>query len=245
MGCGGDLAGIVAGLNYVAENADVIDVANLSLGGYCPPEEAGCESPVYEAAISRLVDRGVVVVVAAGNSNDNAVNYLPARFQDAITVSAIADSDGKCGGTGQALAPWGYKDDTLAGYSNYGPAVDIAAPGTNILSTWNNGGYNTISGTSMAAPYVTGAAALYKSFNPDASASDVRNALLSTASTPDTQCAGDGHGYFTEDKDGSKELLLYVGNKLSNSTNVEAGNKTSSSGTTTATTTLTSSPSGS
>jgi subtilisin len=97
--CGGDLAGIVAGLDYVAQNADQIDAINLSLGGECPPQEPGCESPVYEAAIDRIVDRGVVVVVSAGNSNNDAVNFVPARFQNAITVSAIADSDGKCGGT--------------------------------------------------------------------------------------------------------------------------------------------------
>jgi subtilisin len=246
--CGGDLAGIVAGLNYVAQNADVIDVANLSLGGFCPPQVSGCESPVYEVAIDRLVDRGVVVVVAAGNSGEDAINYVPARFQDAITVSGIADSDGKCGGTGPALEGWGYNDDTQAGFSNYGSVVDMAAPGVNILSTWNDGRYNTISGTSMAAPYIAGAAALYKSFNPDASVSDVRNALLSAASTPIIQCAGDGHGYFTgaADIDGVEEPLLYIGNQLYNATSTDAGNKTASSGTTaTATTTPASSPSGS
>jgi subtilisin family serine protease len=248
--CGGDLAGIIQGLNYVAQNADVIDAANLSLGGYCPPNAPGCESPVYEAAISRLVDRGVVVIVSAGNNAEDAIDWVPARFQDPITVSAIADSDGKCGGTGPTLAGWGYNDDTQAGFSNYGSVVDMAAPGVNILSTWNDGEYNTISGTSMAAPYITGAAALYKSFNPDASPSDVRNALFDAASTPLIQCVGDGHGYFTgaADADGIEEPLLYVGNQLNNNaTSTEAGNKTTSSGTTATTTTTTpaSSPSGS
>ena len=67
-----------------------------------------------------------------------------------------------------------------------------------------------MSGTSMATPHVTGAAALYKSLHPGATPSDIKNALLSSGSTPSTICDGKGHGYFTADKDSIAEPLLYV-----------------------------------
>ena len=136
--CSGSLGGILNGLNFVAENSDTIDVVNLSLGGYCPLTLPGCNTPVYEVAINNLIDRGVVVVVAAGNAGQPADWFVPARFANAITVSAISDSDGKCGGKGGPLF-FGDRDDTFASYSNYGPLVDIAAPGSDIPSTWNDG----------------------------------------------------------------------------------------------------------
>jgi subtilisin len=92
-------------------------------------------------------------------------------------------------------------DDTLADFSNYGADVDIIAPGVCILSTWKGGGYNTISGTSMASPHVAGAAALYKASNPGASPAQVK-AALQNAGTLDWNNAGD--------PDGVKEKLLNV-----------------------------------
>jgi subtilisin family serine protease len=87
--------------------------------------------------------------------------------------------------------------------------IDIAAPGSDIPSTWNDGGYNSITGTSMASPHVAGEAAKIKAENPEATASDVNAALLTSATTEDAQCDGNGHGYFTDDVDGISEPLLY------------------------------------
>jgi subtilisin family serine protease len=127
-----------------------------------------------------------------------------------LAVSAIADSDGKCGGTGPST---GYgNDDTLASFSNYGSVIDFAAPGAKIFSTYKGNGYATMSGTSMASPHVAGAAALYMSTHPDASPSEVRSALMNQAATSSTMCDGNGNGYFTGDKDNSKEPLIYVRN---------------------------------
>lgn len=214
-GCSGSLDGIIAGLNYVIENSDSIDVVNLSLGGYCPVSIPACAQSVYEDVINAVIDSGVVVVVAAGNEQWFAEDFVPARFLNVVTVSAITDSDGKCGGQGSPL--FGDNDDNFASaYSNFGGSIDIAAPGSNILSTWNDGNYDQITGTSMAAPHVTGVVALYKSLHPDASPSDVVSALLEDGTTSQDQCDGKGKGYFEGDTDGISEPLLYGGNLTSN-----------------------------
>jgi subtilisin len=104
--------------------------------------------------------------MAAGNDN-----RLKVPFPVAFSVSAVADFDGQAGGAGEPTCRQD-EDDTLANFSNFGEKIDIAAPGVCILSTWNNGGYNIISGTSMAAPHVTGAVALYLHANGLAPAQD-------------------------------------------------------------------------
>ncbi|MBI4664657.1 MAG: S8 family serine peptidase, partial [Verrucomicrobia bacterium] len=147
----GWMSDILKGVDYVAANAAAIEVANMSLGGG--------NSDALKLAIANSIAKGVVYVVAAGNSADDAANYSPANAPDAITVSAIADSDGGCGGLG-ADTNYG-ADDTFASFSNFGSVVDIAAPGVNILSTYRGKTYAVGSGTSMASPHVAGAVALY------------------------------------------------------------------------------------
>jgi subtilisin len=203
----GTTADIIAGINYAADHAKELDVINLSLSG------RGV-SPGSDAAIDRAVNRGLVVVVAAGNNHEDASGFTPANSPNAIAVSALADSDGKCGGKGNPLPFRGglVPDDSFAPFSNWGPVVNIMAPGMNINSTYLNGGYRQLSGTSMASPHVTGAVAVFKSLHPNATPSQVRAALLSTASNPTSTCDGDGRGYLVnrdEDLDLVAEPLLY------------------------------------
>jgi len=208
----GSTASVLAGINYVIAHANETDVANLSLGGGFSVAE--------NRAVARAVQKGVTMVVAAGNSNEDVSSTSPASEASAITVSAIVDSDGKCGGLGPAIIIRGVAnpDDSFAIYSNYGLGVDIAAPGTRINSTVpiaiNPTGYDsTYSGTSMASPHVAGAAALYKSVHHNALPAQVLDALLSQASTITTKCDGNGHGYLVDrsfDGDDVAEPLLYA-----------------------------------
>ena len=91
------------------------------------------------------------------------------------------------------------------------PQVKIAAPGVNILSTYNGTGYAVDSGTSMATPYVSGAAALYKAEHPNAMPSEVMAAILKSGSIKNTACDKGAHGYFAGDPDKLPEPLLYRG----------------------------------
>jgi len=188
---------ILCGIDWVTAHADLIEVANMSLGGFAP--EGSCTDGALHEAICASVDAGVTYVVAAGNAAEDARFFVPASYDEVITVSAMADFDGKPGGLGAPTCQVG-TDDEFAYFSNFGQDVDLVAPGVCVLSTWRAGGYRTVSGTSMASPHVAGAAALYLSGNPTATPADVQAALQ-----------GAGTFDWTGDPDGIQEPLVNVG----------------------------------
>ncbi|MBA2292702.1 MAG: S8 family serine peptidase [Gemmatimonadales bacterium] len=154
----GTTAGVIAGVDWVTANRVLPASANMSLGGGA--------SSTLDAAVKNSIASGVSYAVAAGNGDflgrqQDACNGSPSRVPEAITIGATDNTDKK------------------ASWSNYGNCVDFFAPGVNITSAWyqNDTQTNTISGTSMAAPHVAGAAALYLEANPGASPLTVRNAL--------------------------------------------------------------------
>ena len=190
---------IIAGIDWVAANADIIEVANMSLGG------SGFSQAEYDA-IQGAVNKGVAFAVAAGNEDDDANNYSPGGFDNVLSVSALADFNGQPGG-GAAPTCRNDQDDTLADFSNWGPEVDISAPGVCILSTFplEKGEYGTISGTSMASPHVAGALALLASANNPNNASNVINLY--------NQIKNNGNKDWNDDSgDGIQEPLLDVSN---------------------------------
>lgn len=197
----GFLGSILAGIDFVTSQAASIEVANMSLG-------FEGSSPALDTALSNATNAGVVFVAAAGNSAKDSVTFSPANHPDVITVSALADFDGKPGGLGSPSCRADV-DDTLADFSNLGPLVEIASPGVCIFSTWLNDGYGTISGTSMASPAVAGAVARYiaQSGHATANRSDVlaiKDAVVG-AGVPQASACG-----FTGDPDSSHEPMLFL-----------------------------------
>jgi subtilisin len=203
---------VIAGINYVAQNAAKFDVANMSLGGGF--------SQALNDAVTAATQVGVVFCVAAGNSGKDVQNYSPASTPSAITVSALTDLDAAPGGAAPNLSDC-LQDDAIACWSNFGSGVDICAPGVQIKSTWLNAGYNTISGTSMATPHVTGAAALYIARNRQAVAAlpaSQRVAYVTQALTSSGWILND-YGYFDgAGSDGFAEPLLNARSLLGFST---------------------------
>ena len=205
---GGSLSDVIAGIDYVTLHANEIDVANMSLG-------CNCQSSAGDTALANSVAAGVTYSVAAGNSGADASGFWPASNPNVIAVSAIADSDGKCGGLG-SVTSYG-KDDAFASFSNYGSVVDLAAPGVDILSTYKGSSYATMSGTSMASPHVAGSAALYVASSPNyptnrPSPSEVKSRLVSSAVAQTKTCdtsLNNGNGGFNGDP--SPEPLVYNG----------------------------------
>ncbi len=129
----GSYSGVIAGVDYVGANGNAGDVANMSLGG---PVSKAVDDAVLAASKS-----GVLFSLAAGNESDDANNHSPARVNgtNIVTISAMD------------------VNDDFAYFSNWSnPPVDYCAPGVSIKSTWKDGGYNTISGTSMASPHAAG-----------------------------------------------------------------------------------------
>jgi subtilisin len=189
---------LIAGVDYVAEHANEIEVANMSLTG-------DGSFKALDDALDGAISAGVVFTLAAGNDSKDVAEAFPAGHPNAITVSALADYDGIAGGlSGDA------EDDTFATFSNYGSGVDIMAPGRNIRSTGPGGGLRTKSGTSMSSPHVAGAAALYMSQNPSANPASVKEALLTTVDP--TPCVNNVNGICgaPQDPDGIQEPLILL-----------------------------------
>jgi len=121
----------IKGLDWAKHNG--IKVVSMSFGG------SGYDG-AFDAACSGAMVTGIILIAAAGNTGTNSVLY-PAKFGSVMAISSV-DSSSK-----------------IAATSAYGPEIDLAAPGVSIYSTYNNGGYATMSGTSMACPHVAGTAA--------------------------------------------------------------------------------------
>jgi subtilisin len=184
----GLLSWYVCGLDWIAAQRDpndssrpLFEAVNMSVAKW-GKDDLNCGATnhdILHAAICRLVKSGVTVVAAAGNDSSSAAARVPAAYNEVITVSALADTDGKPGGLGgHRCYSWGTYDvdDTFADFSNRGSDIDVIAPGKCIWSTIP-GGYAYMSGTSMAAPHVTGAVALLKASRPGLTPGEVREAI--------------------------------------------------------------------
>jgi subtilisin family serine protease len=177
----GDDPEVIAGIDWVTRH--VLDngwpaVANMSLGG--------TPSPAIDLAICRSIAAGVVYAVAGGNDGASACGSTPARIVQALTAGATDLLDGR--------PEW----------SNYGPCVDLYAPGKNVESAGRGGGSAVLSGTSMASPHVVGAAALCLERDPGQSPEDVARWIVEHA-TPDQ---------VRNLAPGGNNLMLYVGDDL-------------------------------
>jgi subtilisin len=163
----GSWASVTCGIDWVTANATSlgIKVANMSLGGTGSDNSCATGNDALHQAICNSTAAGVLYVVSAGNSNADLGGFVPAAFDEVLTVTAAADFNGQPGG-GAAATCRNDVDETAADFSNWTTVGSgdvghtIAGPGVCILSTWKRAGYNTISGTSMSAPHVTGMAAL-------------------------------------------------------------------------------------
>ncbi|MHA2799850.1 S8 family peptidase [Vibrio harveyi] len=153
----GSTSGVIAGVDWVAANASGPSVANMSLGGG--------QSVALDSAVQSAVQSGVSFMLAAGNSNADSCNYSPARVSSGVTVGSTTSSDAR------------------SSFSNWGSCVDVFAPGSQIKSAWYDGGYKTISGTSMATPHVAGVAALYLQENSALSPSQVEALIVERATS--------------------------------------------------------------
>ncbi|MEX0916451.1 MAG: S8 family serine peptidase [Wenzhouxiangellaceae bacterium] len=169
-GGGGTFSGIIEGVDWVAGEAASLGtavVANMSLGGG-GSKSGSCDNGSFSGddnlhrALCNAAAAGVVFAVAAGNEGADASGSVPAAYDDTvISVSATNSSD-----DWPSWSNWG--DASASWTANVSAPVAIAAPGVDVLSTWNDGGTNTISGTSMASPHAAGGAALFITSNPQA-----------------------------------------------------------------------------
>jgi subtilisin len=165
----GQLSWILAGMNWCLANG--IDVASMSLGSDVSQPDAPC-TVAYQRAAERLINAGCIVIAAAGNAGREPNHWVgrPARCPGFMAVAAVD------------------RNRQRASFSSFGPpslgsqeGVEIAAPGARINSTVPGGGYGVKSGTSMACPHVSGAAALLKEQHPAWSPAQIRARLRATA----------------------------------------------------------------
>lgn len=184
---GAPFSRIISAMNWVATFDVAPAVTNMSLGGGF--------SAAVNAAANALVASGNTVVVAAGNSNADACGSSPASAVSAITVGSTGDP------AGAAVPP--ALPDRRSSFSNFGPCLDIFAPGRNIRAAFIGGAFATalLSGTSMASPHVAGAAALVRDKFPLWTPAQVRNSLVVNSTL----------GVVTNAGVGSPNRLLYMG----------------------------------
>ena len=168
---------IIAAVDWVTANHRPPAVANMSIQGGA--------SDAIDNAVRRSIAAGVTYAIAAGNFNLDNSGTSPGRTPEAITVGATDPGD------------------VRAGFSNFGPGLDLFAPGVSVLSAYYTSDTATtvMSGTSMASPHVAGVAALYLGAHPDATPKAVRDALVAAA-TPNL---------VVNPGAGSPNLLLYAG----------------------------------
>jgi len=166
----GTNSGVIAGVDFVTSDhqAGQPAVANMSLGGGI--------SSALDTAVTNSINDGVTYAIAAGNDNLDACGTSPARVASAITVGSTTTTDAR------------------SSFSNFGTCLDIFAPGSSITSSWNTSdtATNTISGTSMATPHVTGVAALFLETNPTASPATVTAAIVNNSTPNKVTSAGTG-----------------------------------------------------
>lgn len=192
--CGGLTSDIADGIIWasggsvsgVPANPNPASVINMSLGG------SGACSSTTQNAINQARNNGTVIVIAAGNDNDNSANYNPGNCNGVINVASVGRNGGR------------------AYYSNYGTNIDVAAPGgaqsfandpEGVLSTYNSGSktpssdsYGYSQGTSMAAPHVAGVAALIKQAKPTATPDEIESILKTTTRSFPATCTNCGTG---------------------------------------------------
>lgn len=170
-GCSGNLSDLMAGITWASEHG--ADVINMSLQFY---SVSSVDVALLENVLSAAHDLGAVLVCAAGNSVGEVIAY-PGRLDQCLAISATNDRD------------------ELDDISNFGNELALAAPGGNIWSTWPNGGYLLLSGTSLATPHVSGLAALMKSRSPALTNIEIEQGLKDSAEDLGTPGKDNQFGY--------------------------------------------------